>query len=81
LRLKGPEEVTVSLNTSSALGDTFREKSFEMLGGNAFILMNFMTFDENMPLDIHVQSIDGWDFEIKYFNYDIPHPVKRQRTS
>ena len=80
VRHKGPEEVTVSLKTSSALDDTFRGELVEMLGGNAVILMDFITFDKNMRLVDQISTIDGWNFEIKYINYDIPRPVKRQRT-
>ena len=80
LRLKAPEEVIVSLKTSSNLDDTYREELVEMLGGNAVILMDFITFDKNMRLVDQISTIDGWNFEIKYINYDIPRPVKRQRT-
>ena len=53
-----------------------------MLGNEGYITLmeHFMCFDENMRLSNQVQMIDGWDFEIKYINYDIPRPVKRQRT-
>lgn len=80
VRHKGPEEVTVSLKTSSALDDTFRRELVEMLGDHAVILMDFITFDKNMRLVDQISTIDGWNFEIKYINYDIPRPVKRQRT-
>ena len=80
VRHKGPEEVTVSLKTSSALDDTFRGELVEMLGDDAVILMDFITFDKKMRLVDQISTIDGWDFEIKYINYDIPRPVKRQRT-
>ena len=79
---KGPEEVIVSLKTYSALyGRLHDEELVEMLGDNAMILLNYMTFDKNMRLVEHIPTIEGWDFEIKHLNYDIPHSAKRQRTS
>ena len=79
LRLKAPEQVIVSLKISR-LDGTFRDELIEMLDDNAIILMDFITFDENMRLSDRIPLLAGWDFEIKYINYDIPRPVKRQRT-
>jgi hypothetical protein len=45
------------------------------------MLMDLMYFDKNARLITRIPMIDGWWFEIKYFNYDVPRPVKRQRTS
>ena len=82
MRLKDPEEIVISIKTNSnidTLGIT--EGSAFNLGEHAVILMDFITFDKNMRLITRIPMIDGWCFEIKYFNYDLPRPVKRQKIS
>ena len=78
-----PKEILIRIKTDSNLPDsgTFREDLAEKLGGKAVILMDFITFDKNMRLISRIPSIDGWNFQIGYFNYNVPRPVKRQRTS
>ena len=82
MRLKDPEEIVISIKTNSNI-DTLgisEELAFN-LGEYAVILMDFITFDKNMRLITRIPMIDGWCFEIKYFNCDLPRPVKRQKIS
>jgi hypothetical protein len=82
MRLKDPEEIVISIKTNRMINtlDISEEVEFN-LGDKAVILMDFITFDKNMRLTTRTPMIDGWCFEIKYFNYDLPRPVKRRKIS
>ena len=77
--LKESKEIVVSIKTNSNIAGTFSEELAYNLGEQAVILMNFITFDKNMRLITQISVIDGWHFEIKYINYEVSRPVKRQK--
>ena len=78
---KDQNEILISIRTNANFTYTFREDLAEELGDEAITLMDYIIFDKNMRLVAQIPAIDGWEFEIKYFNYDVPRPVKRQKTS
>ena len=80
--LREPDTFVVTLQTAEDIKDCFYELN-ETLRNETYVTLmkHWMRFDKNMRLITQVPLIDGWNVEIKYFNYNVPQPVKRQKTS
>ena len=77
---KGARKLNVLLRATDDFESPFI--ATDPYGDETDVLLNdLITFDKNMRLVTRIPMIDGWCFEIKYLNYDVPRPVKRKMTS